>query len=143
MGLEVILHTLYELFPPSDMLPEQTAPLTGEQFVLKVLVPEVSVELIMHDLSQTRSKALLTKAISADYGVTMFPEAENEVVDEILMRRIKANARYRVDEDDLVSPPSTSQPRKRRVLKKRPRPSVEPGHVNGEGMGTTSKKICA
>lgn len=144
MGFEVILHTLYDLFPPAEIAPRQTAPLSGEQFVRKILLSEACVELIMCDREENRAQALLTKAASAEYGVGMFPEGDNDVVDEILTRRIRANRRNWEDEEDPapVLEKVANQTRKRRILKKRPRPASEiAGITDVKTVAGTSKKI--
>ena len=137
MGFEVIFHTLSELLPPSDMPARNTVQLTGEQFLRLILVPEASVCLIMEDLGQTRSEALRTRSASVSYGEEIFPEGDNEVVDEILHRRIIA--RRQAERDALVD--TVARDRKRRILKKRPRPQLLSSDPAGRESSQSIKKV--
>ena len=137
MGFEVIFHTLSELFPPTDIPEVKTTPLTGEQFLRLILVPEASVCLIMEDLGQTRSEALRTRSASVGYGEETFPEGDNEVVDEILHRRIMA---HRQAEREALAD-TVAEHRKRRILKKRPRPQPVSSDPAGRESSQSIKKV--
>lgn len=136
MGFEVIFHTLSELFPLTDIPTTMTTPLSGEQFLRLILVPEASLSLIMEDLGQTRPQALLTRSASVLYGEGMFPEGDNDVVDGILIRRIRAQKQER---DALEV--AIGQDRKRRVLRKRPRPPPGTSEFPGRESLTGVKKV--
>lgn len=140
MGFEVIFHTLSELLPPSDMPARNTVPLTGEQFLRLILVPEACISLIMEDLGQTRSEALRTRVASVEYGHNMFPEGDNDVVEEILVRRAKARRKAAMEESAAIEI-AIGQGRKRRILKKRPRPQATSGESSGRESSETSKKV--
>lgn len=140
MGFEVIFHTLSELFPPTDIPEMKTTPLTGEQFLRLILVPEVSISLIMEDLGQTRSEALRTRSASVRYGEETFPEGDNEVVDEILRRRVAA--RREAERKQLATTHMMAAPdRKRRILKKRPRPQLLSPDAAGRESSQSVKKV--
>jgi len=70
------------MFPPSSMDSRSIAPLTGNEFMQKILVPEVALRLIMEDRNlrgeEGRQDALLTLRESSTYGVFMFPEDGGE-----------------------------------------------------------------
>ncbi|KAG2742025.1 hypothetical protein P692DRAFT_201650282, partial [Suillus brevipes Sb2] len=73
LGLSIIHQTLYDLFPFSSFDTSLIAPLSPEEFVQLVLVPEVAMRLIMQDLHLDRNKAVKTLRESSQYGVDMFP----------------------------------------------------------------------
>ncbi len=70
------------MFPPNSMNPSSIAPLTGSEFMEKILVPEVALRLIMEDKQLDGEKgkqdALTTLRESSAYGVFMFPEDGGE-----------------------------------------------------------------
>lgn len=72
----IIIHqTLYLLFPPDDMPLTSVDPLTLDQFLTRVLVPETAVLLIQTDISlSTKAEALRVLDDSKKYGLAMFPE---------------------------------------------------------------------
>lgn len=72
----IIIHqTLYLLFPPDDMPLTSVDPLTLDQFITRVLVPETAVLLIQTDISlSTKAEALRVLDDSKKYGLAMFPE---------------------------------------------------------------------
>ena len=140
MGFEVIFHTLSELFPPTDMPARNTVPLSGEQFLRFMLVPEACVSLIMEDLGQTRSEALLTRAASVAYGRDMFPEGDNDLVEEILLRRIRARRKAELEASAAIEI-AIGQERQRRILKKRPRPQAPNGESFDREPSEMAKKV--
>ncbi|KAF4569831.1 hypothetical protein EYR40_008811 [Pleurotus pulmonarius] len=77
-GSNIIHQALYSLFPPSSIDPASVTPLAPNEFISRVLVPEVAVALIMEDrrLKGDKGKAEAVKILreSAAYGVAMFPE---------------------------------------------------------------------
>ena len=82
MGSVIIHQTLYDLFPPHRIDPTLTTPLTPDDFIRLILVPEVGLRLIMEDrgLGSHSGIAEGVKILraSAKYGVAMFPEDGGE-----------------------------------------------------------------
>ena len=70
------------MFPPGSMNASLIAPLTGNEFMEKILVPEVALRLIMEDRSlkgeEGKQEALTVLRESSSYGVFMFPEDGGE-----------------------------------------------------------------
>lgn len=70
------------MFPPSSLDPSLIAPLTGNEFMEKILVPEVALRLIMEDRNlkseEGRQEAFKVLRESSSYGVFMFPEDGGE-----------------------------------------------------------------
>ncbi|GLB43350.1 putative RTC4-like domain containing protein [Lyophyllum shimeji] len=104
LGSVIIHQTLYDLFPPTAIDPRLVAPLTPNEFVQRILVPEVGVRLIMEDMGLDESKveeAVRILRESANYGVAMFPVDEGDegdgvrssgklgVADSIVMERAR------------------------------------------------------
>ncbi|KAJ8695066.1 hypothetical protein PTI98_007685 [Pleurotus ostreatus] len=77
-GSNIIHQSLYSLFPPSSIDPSSVAPLSPNEFISRVLVPEVAIALIMEDRrskgDKGRAEAVKILRDSAAYGVAMFPE---------------------------------------------------------------------
>jgi hypothetical protein len=65
------------MFPPERLDADTVAPLTPDDFVRRVLVPEVAVALIEEDLGVSRTAAIRTLRDSAQYGVAIFPDDAN------------------------------------------------------------------
>ncbi|KAJ3511915.1 hypothetical protein NLJ89_g3827 [Agrocybe chaxingu] len=82
LGSVIIHQTLYNMFPPSEMEPHLIAPLTANEFVQRILVPEVALRLIMEDKNLDgeggMQEALTILRDSSTYGVAMFPEDGGE-----------------------------------------------------------------
>ncbi|KAF8586369.1 hypothetical protein K439DRAFT_1408955 [Ramaria rubella] len=95
-GSIIIHQTLYTLFPPSD-IPDSVEPLTPDQFLTRVLVPETAVLLIQEDMNlSTRGEVLRVLDESKKYGLAMFPEqAQGEDIAEIGENLAKERARIR------------------------------------------------
>jgi len=78
LGSDIIHQTLYDMFPPSEMEPTLIAPLTSNEVIERVLVPEVALRLIMQDKGlegdEGVEEALEILRNSSSYGVAMFPE---------------------------------------------------------------------
>lgn len=74
LGSVIIHQTLYSMFPLSDFDPNLTVPLTPNEFVQRILVPEVATALIMQDMDLDKREAIRTLRDSAAYGVAMFPD---------------------------------------------------------------------
>lgn len=70
------------MFPPNSMNPSSIAPLTGGEFMQKILVPEVALRLIIEDNQfvgeRGKQEALTILRESSAYGVFMFPEDGGE-----------------------------------------------------------------
>ncbi|KAG7444480.1 uncharacterized protein BT62DRAFT_900378, partial [Guyanagaster necrorhizus] len=73
-GSVIIYQTLFNLFPPASIHPDQVKPLTPNEFTQRILVPEVATRLIRQDMGVSPSKAVKILRESASYGVAMFPE---------------------------------------------------------------------
>lgn len=77
-GSVIIIQTLYNMFPLSDMNPNLVSPLTANEFVQRILVPEVALRLIMEDKElegeSGKQEALIILRESSAFGVAMFPE---------------------------------------------------------------------
>jgi hypothetical protein len=73
---------LYNLFPPSELDPDLISPLTSNEFIQRILVPEVAVRLIKEDQNLEGDvgtiEALQILRESSAYGVAMFPEDSGE-----------------------------------------------------------------
>ncbi|KJA13715.1 hypothetical protein HYPSUDRAFT_195593 [Hypholoma sublateritium FD-334 SS-4] len=82
IGSVIIHQTLYNMFPLAEMNPEHVAPLTTNEFVQRILVPEVALHLIMEDKrlkgDDGTKAALAILRDSSAYGVAMFPEDGGE-----------------------------------------------------------------
>lgn len=70
------------MFPPSSMDASLIAPLTANEFIEKILVPEVALRLIIEDRKlkgeEGKQEALTILRESSSYGVFMFPEDGGE-----------------------------------------------------------------
>ncbi|RDB15822.1 hypothetical protein Hypma_003620 [Hypsizygus marmoreus] len=85
LGSVIIHQTLYDLFPPTSIDPNSVAPLTPNEFVQRILVPEVGARLIMEDMELDEGRmedAVQILRESASYGVAMFPADEGEEGEE-------------------------------------------------------------
>ncbi len=105
------------MFPLAEMNPALVAPLTTNEFVQRILVPEVALHLIMEDKRLTggdgMKSALAILRDSSAYGVAMFPEDGGEwdmgrkkqqedkigVGDMIVMERARKRRIELADED--------------------------------------------
>ncbi|PPR01464.1 hypothetical protein CVT24_001868 [Panaeolus cyanescens] len=115
LGSAIIQQTLYDLFPPDSVDPAVFTPLTANEFVQRVLVPEVAVRLIMDDQfldgDEGMQKAIIILRESSAYGAAMFPDdsadagkkkaedglaASEQIVFERAMKR-----RKELEEEDL------------------------------------------
>jgi hypothetical protein len=74
LGSMILHQTLYNMFPPSSFDAQSIAPLTPQDFIQRILVPEAALALIMEDTGQDRIQAGQTMRESAGYGVAMFPD---------------------------------------------------------------------
>ncbi|KAK7687762.1 hypothetical protein QCA50_008981 [Cerrena zonata] len=95
LGYVIIHQTIYDLFPPASFDSDSTLPLSPTEFIQLILVPEAAVSLIMDDLQQPRAQAIQTLRASAEYGVAMFPDEQNDtggsnVGENIVRERAKA-----------------------------------------------------
>jgi len=136
------------MFPLASMDPNFIAPLTANEFVQRILVPEVALHLIMEDkgLSDGDMKEALTiLRESSAYGVAMFPEDGGEwdggkkqeengkigVGDRIVMERAKKR-RKELEEEE-------REEKERKVVKEqqsRPRPRPRPVAKGSSYMST-------
>ena len=82
LGSVIIHQTLYNLFPPSELDSDLVSPLTSNEFIQRILVPEVAVRLIKEDQNLEgdvgTNEALQILRESSAYGVAMFPEDSGE-----------------------------------------------------------------
>ncbi|KAJ6497554.1 RTC4-like domain-containing protein [Mycena sanguinolenta] len=80
LGSVIIHQTLYDMFPLDTIDPELVNPLTPNEFIQRILVPEVGMRLVMEDMDLTlddqsdKRRAVAVLRESASYGVAMFPE---------------------------------------------------------------------
>lgn len=97
----VIHQTLYTMFPPSVMDPELVAPLTPQEFIQRVLVPEAAVYMIMEDLHEDYREAVKTLRESSKYGVAMFPDnnSTSAAGEKIVMERARVRRREIEEEE--------------------------------------------
>ena len=112
----MILHqTLYNMFPPTSFEPQSITPLTPQDFIQRILVPEAALALIMEDTGQDRAQAARTMRESAGYGVAMFPDtSEGPGVgagEDIVLERARARRRELEDEErmEALSHPEDSE----------------------------------
>lgn len=146
LGSVIIHQTLYNMFPPASMDPNVIAPLTANEFVQRILVPEVALRLIMEDKGfsdEDMKEALTILRESSAYGVAMFPEDGGEwggskkqeehgkigVGDRIVMERAKKR-RKELEEEE-------REETERRVVKEqqsRPRPRPRPVSKGSSNM---------
>jgi hypothetical protein len=96
-GSIIIHQSLYSLFPPDGIPPALVLPLTPDQFLTRVLVPETAVLLIQQDMSlTTKRQALRVLDESKKYGLAMFPEqAQSEEVASVGEDLARERARTR------------------------------------------------
>ncbi|TFK39470.1 RTC4-like domain-containing protein [Crucibulum laeve] len=119
LGSIIIHQTLYNLFPPTSFDPTLISPLTANEFVQRILVPEVAVRLIMEDKGlegdSAAEEAVKILRDSSAYGVSMFPEDGGEgggglnknvdddemgIGDLIVMERAKKRRKELAEEDE-------------------------------------------
>ncbi|KAL0955173.1 hypothetical protein HGRIS_004081 [Hohenbuehelia grisea] len=81
-GAVIIHHVLFDLFPPSSIDPANIAPLPANEFILRILVPEVATRLILQDQNKDvdwdMEEGVKILRESAPYGVAMFPQDGDE-----------------------------------------------------------------
>ncbi|KAF8903497.1 restriction of telomere capping protein 4, partial [Gymnopilus junonius] len=84
LGSVIIHQTLYNMFPLDTINPALTAPLTANEFIERILVPEVALRLVLEDkdldidTEEDVKEALEILRDSSSYGVAMFPEDGGE-----------------------------------------------------------------
>lgn len=112
----MILHqTLYNMFPPTSFEPQSITPLTPQDLIQRILVPEAALALIMEDTGQEQAQAVQTMRESAGYGVAMFPDtSEGPGVgagEDIVLERARARRRELEDEErmEALSRPEDSE----------------------------------
>lgn len=101
------------MFPPASFDPTRILPLTSNEFVLRILVPEVALRLIMEDRDLGMHQALIVLRESSAYGVAMFPEDGGEgstgkkrgddamcVGDKIVMERARKRRKELEEEEE-------------------------------------------
>lgn len=135
------------MFPPASMDPNVIAPLTANEFVQRILVPEVALHLIMEDKGfgdEDMTEALTILRDSSAYGVAMFPEDGGEwdgnkkqeengkigVGDRIVMERARKR-RKELEEEE-------REEKERRVVKEQSRPRPRPRPV---AKGSSSMSV--
>ena len=112
----MILHqTLYNMFPPTSFEPQSITPLTPQDFIQRILVPEAALALIMEDTGQDQAQAVQTMRESAGYGVAMFPDTSEGpgigAGEDIVLERARARRRELEDEErmEALSHPEDSE----------------------------------
>ena len=105
LGSMILHQTLYNMFPPSSFDAQSIAPLTAQDFIQRILVPEAALALIMEDTGQDRIQAIRTMRESAGYGVAMFPDtSEGPGVgagEDIVLERARVRRRELFDEEQM------------------------------------------
>lgn len=105
LGSMILHQTLYNMFPPSSFDARSIAPLTPQDFIQRILVPEAALALIMEDTGQDRVQAARTMRESAGYGVAMFPDtSEGPGVgagEDIVLERARVRRRELDDEEQM------------------------------------------
>lgn len=116
-GSVIIHQTLFDMFPPASFDPTRILPLTSNEFILRILVPEVALRLIMEDRDLEGDdgihEALIVLRESSTYGVAMFPEDGGEgntgkkkrddamwVGDKIVMERARKRRKELEEEEE-------------------------------------------
>ncbi|KAF5383667.1 hypothetical protein D9615_003785 [Tricholomella constricta] len=152
LGSVIIHQTLYDLFPLASIDHNLVSPLTGNEFVQRILVPEVGVRLIMEDMGLDESKTLDAVRVlreSANYGVAMFPADEGEdgegvrdagemaVADQIVMERARKRRKelegveqeeeeqMRAEQNQMDKPRKVSRKQEKEMLKNGKKEEVE------------------
>lgn len=146
----MILHqTLYNMFPPSSFDAPSIAPLTPQDFIQRILVPEAALALIMEDTGQDRIQAVRTMRESAGYGVAMFPDtSEGPGVgagEDIVLERARARRRQLDDEErmEAILHSMTSEEERSSKSKgtKRPKKLTSATTTDIEGTTTVEHKM--
>ncbi|KAF7362322.1 RTC4 domain-containing protein [Mycena venus] len=84
LGSMIIHQTLYDMFPLTTIDPALVDPLTPNEFIQRIFVPEVGMRLVMEDMDlntdeqSDKKRAVAVLRESASYGVAMFPEDGGE-----------------------------------------------------------------
>ncbi|KAK0238524.1 RTC4-like domain-containing protein [Armillaria nabsnona] len=157
-GSVIIHQTLFNLFPPASIHPDQVKPLTPNEFTQRILVPEVAARLIRQDMGVSPSKAVKILRESASYGVAMFPEdgggwGEKKKDDDVMgvadlmvmararKRRIELEQEEREEEEMLkriqnadamnVNPIPPSRPKPKPIRKSKPQASTDSASESG------------
>ncbi|KAJ7647751.1 RTC4-like domain-containing protein [Roridomyces roridus] len=84
LGSVIIHQTLYDMFPLASVDPHLVDPLTPNEFIQRILVPEVGMRLVIEDMDLNvdskadKKRAMAVLRESASYGVAMFPEDTGE-----------------------------------------------------------------
>ena len=116
-GSVIIHQTLFDMFPPASFDPARILPLTPNEFISRILVPEVALSLIMEDRDlegdDGMQQALIVLRESSTYGVAMFPEDGGEgstgkkrrddamwVGDKIVMERARKRRKELEEEEE-------------------------------------------
>ncbi|KAI0272711.1 RTC4-like domain-containing protein [Gloeopeniophorella convolvens] len=106
LGSMILHQTLYNMFPPSSFDAQAIMPLTPQEFIQRILVPEAALALIMEDTGQDRVRAAQTMRDSAAYGVAMFPDTsegpgigagEDIVLERARVRRRELDAEEEIE----------------------------------------------
>ncbi|KAJ7188773.1 RTC4-like domain-containing protein [Mycena filopes] len=80
LGSVIIHQALYDMFPLTTIDPNLVDPLTPNEFIQRILVPEVGMRLVIEDMDlnpearSDKKQAVAVLRESASYGVAMFPE---------------------------------------------------------------------
>lgn len=105
LGSMILHQTLYNMFPPSSFDARSIAPLTPQDFIQRILVPEAALALIMEDTGQDRIQAVRTMRESAGYGVAMFPDTSEDpgvgAGEDIVLERARVRRRELYDEEQM------------------------------------------
>nr|GAT56195.1 predicted protein [Mycena chlorophos] len=135
MGSVIIHQTLYDMFPLTEIQPQLVNPLTPNEFIQRILVPEVGMRLVMQDMdldiedSADKKQAVAVLQNSATYGVAMFPDdsgsgrnngddvdvGEQLIMQRAMRRRAELEAEEKMEEEEAAR---REERAKRRAMKK-------------------------
>ncbi|KAF7297965.1 RTC4 domain-containing protein [Mycena chlorophos] len=133
MGSVIIHQTLYDMFPLTEIEPQLVNPLTPNEFIQRILVPEVGMRLVMQDMdldiedSADKKQAVAVLQDSATYGVAMFPDdsgrnngddvdvGEQLIMQRAMRRRAELEAEEKREEEEAAR---REERAKRRAMKK-------------------------
>ncbi|GJJ11106.1 hypothetical protein Clacol_005337 [Clathrus columnatus] len=145
-GSIIIQQTLYSVFPVGSILEEAVEPLTVEQFLSQVLVPETAALLIMEDMNLTsKTEALEVLEGSKKYGIAMFPERHDDAVadvgERLAMERALSRRKYLQEigdtEEDIAR---EIQEEKRKALQKKKLTNTSASETDTDNTSHKSSK---
>ena len=144
-GSIIIHQTLYSLFPSDDIPLTSVDPLTPDQFLTRVLVPETAVLLIQVDMClPTKEEALRVLDESKKYGVAMFPEQAQgeeaaEVGEQLARERAKERRKLLEERGEADADVHKQVEQERKLAKKAKGKDKDLSVAKGKGKGKGSE----